>query len=158
MTTMDYLQIDGVVSNTCQAYRGSASKCMYECDDGQKSYHKYYCELGSLNVATTVDEIKEELQSSGPMMMGLRIYEDFLNYASGVYKYTTGELVGGHAMKVVGWGEDEKEGLYWVLQNQWTTDWGEFGFIKIKHGEVGIDSIALGCMPDLLQAEKDGLL
>ena len=40
----------------------------------------------------------------GPMMVGLTVYEDFLNYAHGIYHYTTGELIGGHAMKLIGWG------------------------------------------------------
>ena len=82
--------------------------------------------------------------------MGLQIMEDFLSYESGIYKYITGENIGGHAMKLIGYGHDEKEGLYWELQNQWTTDWGEDGYIKIKHGEIGIDSIAIACLPDLI--------
>ncbi len=49
--------------------------------------------------------------------MGLRIYEDFMNYESGIYKYVSGEMIGGHAMKLIGYGEDEVEGLYWILQN-----------------------------------------
>lgn len=83
--------------------------------------------------------------------MGLQIFEDFMNYDTGVYKYTFGEIVGGHAMKVVGYGEDPEEGLYWEMQNQWTDEFGEDGFIKIKHGEIGIDSVAIACMPDLDQ-------
>ena len=52
---------------------------------------------------------------NGPMLMGLSIYEDFMNYESGIYKYTYGQEIGGHAMKVVGYGEDPEEGLYWEL-------------------------------------------
>lgn len=47
--------------------------------------------------------------------MGLQIFEDFMNYDTGVYKYTFGEIVGGHAMKLVGYGEDPEEGLYWEM-------------------------------------------
>ena len=43
--------------------------------------------------------------------------EDFYNYESGIYKYTVGENVGGHAMKLVGYGQAPVEGLYWELQN-----------------------------------------
>ena len=53
-------------------------------------------------------------------------------------------------MKLVGYGEDEELGLYWEMQNQWTTEWGEEGFVRILHGEIGIDSIAIACMPDLV--------
>jgi len=51
------------------------------------------------------------------MLMGLQIMEDFYSYESGIYKYTIGDNVGGHAMKLVGYGEDPVEGLYWELQN-----------------------------------------
>lgn len=53
-------------------------------------------------------------------------------------------------MKLVGWGTDPKVGHYWELQNQWTEEWGEGGFLRIKAGEIGIDSVALACMPDLV--------
>ena len=53
-------------------------------------------------------------------------------------------------MKLVGYGEDPEEGLYWELQNQWTESWGEDGYVRIKHGEIGIDSIGIACMPDLI--------
>lgn len=154
MTTIDYLQVDGLVSRDCQPYIGYADKCEYTCTESFVPYNKYYCALGSLRVYTKADEIKKDLKENGPMMMGLRIYEDFMSYAKGIYKQTYGELVGGHAMKLIGYGEDSKEGLYWVLQNQWTTDWGELGYIKIKAGEIGIDSVALSCSPDLEQAGK----
>ena len=70
---------------------------------------------GSLELAVNYDEIKRELINNGPMLMGLQIMEDFYNYESGIYKYTTGTNVGGHAMKLVGYGEDPVEGLYWEL-------------------------------------------
>ena len=53
-------------------------------------------------------------------------------------------------MKLVGYGEDEKVGLYWILQNQWTIEWGEQGFVRVKAGEIGIDSVALSCLPDII--------
>lgn len=48
-------------------------------------------------------------------------------------------------MKLIGYGVDGKEGLYWILQNQWSEDWGDRGYIKIKAGEIGIDSVGLSC-------------
>jgi cathepsin B len=43
------------------------------------------------------------------------IYEDFLNYESGIYSHVSGEQVGGHAMKLIGYGYDKHEGLFWLL-------------------------------------------
>ena len=79
--------------------------------------------------------IQTELMTNGPMMVGMTVYEDFMNYKSGVYKYTTGSPVGGHAIKLIGWGHEEETGeLYWICQNQWGTTWGDNGFVNIKAG------------------------
>ena len=55
---------------------------------------------------------------NGPMMVGLSVFEDFISYGGGVYEYVAGEYVGGHAIKLVGWGTDTDENgddfLYWV--------------------------------------------
>ena len=92
--------------------------------------------------------------TNGPIMVSLAIYEDFMNYGSGVYKHILGEYIGGHAMKMIGWGHDEKEGLYWQMQNQWSTDWGDEGYIKVKAGDIGIDSVGLSCMPEIDDQDK----
>lgn len=53
MTTIDYLQIDGLVSRECQAYIGHDKQCSYGCDSPDQAYNKYFCEIGSLKVITT---------------------------------------------------------------------------------------------------------
>ena len=68
-------------------------------------------------IATTKEEIQTEIYLNGPVMVGLLVYEDFANYEYGVYSYTYGDLIGGHAMKVVGWGTTEKGDTYWICQN-----------------------------------------
>lgn len=72
--------------------------------------------------------------TNGPMMVGLSVYEDLMNYKEGVYEYTTGKQVGGHAIKIIGWGHTEKNELFWVCQNQWGQTWGMNGYINIKAG------------------------
>ena len=53
-------------------------------------------------------------------------------------------------MKLIGYGEDPEFAFYWQLQNQWGKEWGENGTIRIKEGEIGIDSVGLSCMPDFV--------
>ena len=111
---------------------------------------RFYCRQRSLKIVFTHDDIKKELRENGPLMVGLEIFEDFLNYEEGIYWQTSGVSVGGHTMKLEGWGTDPDEGLYWQLQNQWSTDWGEQGYVRVRAGEIGIDSVGLSCMPDFL--------
>ena len=42
---------------------------------------------------TTHEEIIKELVKNGPMMVGLMIYEDFMNYGEGIYVQTTGNII-----------------------------------------------------------------
>jgi len=34
------------------------------------------------------------------------VYEDFVTYKTGVYKHTTGKALGGHAVKIIGYGTE----------------------------------------------------
>lgn len=48
----------------------------------------------------------------------------------GVYQHVSGSAVGGHAIKILGWGEED--GVpYWLCANSWNTDWGDNG--KPRH-------------------------
>lgn len=44
----------------------------------------------------------------------------------GVYQHVSGSALGGHAIKILGWGE-EKSVPYWLAANSWNTDWGDNG-------------------------------
>lgn len=87
--------------------------------------------------------------TNGPIMVGFTMYQDILTYSSGIYKQTTGSIIGGHAVKLIGWNHDVNGDLYWICQNQWGTTWGESGFFNIYSGEVGIDVMAFACDPKL---------
>jgi len=47
-------------------------------------------------------------------MVGMLIYEDFMNYKEGIYEQIAGEIVAGHAIRAVGWGHDDNGHLYWI--------------------------------------------
>jgi len=52
------------------------------------------------------------------------VYADFYNYVSGVYTHVTGGYEGGHAVKMLGWGNDNGVN-YWLCANSWGNSWGE---------------------------------
>ena len=82
-------------------------------------------------------------------MVGLNVYEDLYNYEGGIYEHVTGNMIGGHAVRLVGWGHDEDDHLYWIAQNQWTADWGIDGYFLIKAGQCDIDIWSVSCEPDI---------
>jgi cathepsin B len=102
-----------------------------------------------MRVLTKPDEIKAELMINGPMMVGFTIYEDLPSYSGGYYKPTTTNVIGGHAVKLIGWDHDPNNNLVWLCQNSWGTSWGISGFFKIYANTAGLDSAAFACIPDV---------
>jgi cathepsin B len=139
-----YLTKTGIVAETCFPYsseKGAVPKCAKSCADSEP-FTKYKCVAGSVVEASGVDKIKAEIFANGPVETGFTVYEDFMSYSGGIYKHTTGSQLGGHAVKIIGWGES-----YWVVANSWGPSWGEKGFFNIAFGDCGIDSAAYGCKP-----------
>ena len=117
MPAVDFLQTEGVTSYDCMKYQNKRETCRFSCDNPSKPYLKYYCKPGSIQISTEVEDIQRDIYNNGPVMVGMLIYEDFYSYKDGIYHYTTGGLVGGHAIRTVGWGHDDDDQLYWIVQN-----------------------------------------
>jgi len=77
-----------------------------------------------------VSAIQGAIYSNGPIETGFTVYEDFMTYKSGIYHHITGSMLGGHAVKIVGWGT-ENDTPYWIIQNSWGTSWGEKGYFRM---------------------------
>jgi len=106
-----------------------------------------YSYSGSTVTAMGATNIQKAIMAGGPMEVAFTVYSDFENYASGIYHHVSGGQVGGHAVKVVGWGV-ESGTKYWKIANSWNPYWGEKGYFRIKFGEGGIDDQAVGSSPD----------
>lgn len=67
-----------------------------------------------------------------------------------MYRHVTGGVLGGHAIKIIGWGT-ENGSPYWLVANSWNTDWGDKGYFKILRGndECGIESSVVAGAPQL---------
>ncbi|KAJ4786703.1 Cathepsin B-like cysteine protease [Rhynchospora pubera] len=94
-------------------------------------------------------DIMAEVYKNGPVEVAFTVYEDFAHYKSGVYKHVTGDVMGGHAVKLIGWGTSEKGEDYWLLANQWNRGWGDDGYFKILRGsnECGIEADVVAGLP-----------
>jgi cathepsin B len=48
--------------------------------------------------------VMNELMKNGPLVAEFEMYEDFLNYSSGVYEHKNGQFLAYHYVKILGWG------------------------------------------------------
>ncbi|CAG9824791.1 unnamed protein product [Phaedon cochleariae] len=66
----------------------------------------------------------------------------------GVYQQTSYDFLGVHAIKLIGWGE-ENNVPYWLVANSWNEDWGDKGTFKIRRGtnECGIEEEPIAGLP-----------
>ncbi|UYV74042.1 CTSB [Cordylochernes scorpioides] len=110
-------------------------QCVEMCD---KSYNGSYSSDKSYakdvySVPNNMEQIMTEIYRHGPVEGAFRVYADFLNYKSGVYKQHSKDHIGDHAIKILGWGVEN--GLpYWLVANSWNSDWGDNGYFKILRG------------------------
>ncbi|CDQ59645.1 unnamed protein product [Oncorhynchus mykiss] len=134
----------------CKGEEGDTPQCTNQCELGYTPGYKQDKHFGkrSYSVPSDEKEIMKELYKNGPVEGAFTVYEDFLLYKSGVYRHVSGSAVGGHAIKVLGWGE-EGGTPYWLAANSWNTDWGDNGFFKIVRGEdhCGIESEMVAGIP-----------
>jgi len=124
------------------------------CDaDAQAPHNSFaadkYTFSGKIVTASGEEGIKQAIMAGGPMEVAFTVYSDFENYDSGIYHHVTGEPVGGHAVKMVGWGV-EGGVKYWKIANSWNPYWAEKGYFRIKRGdnEGGIEDQAIAASPD----------
>ncbi len=64
------------------------------------------------------------------VIFGMMVYENFLAYEGGVYRQTSGQNVGGHAMTAIGY--DDAKNAYLVF-NSWSERWGEKGYAWVHY-------------------------
>jgi cathepsin B len=88
--------------------------------------------------------MQSAIMSGGPIEAAFSVYADFANYVGGVYSHKSGSFMGGHAIKIVGWGVDNGV-KYWKVANSWNKYYGENGYFRILRGtnECGIESQAM---------------
>lgn len=125
-------------------------KCNKKCEAGYTSLYgkdKHYGKK-AYSIRRNSNEIRQELFENGPVEAAFTVYEDLYSYKSGVYQHVHGKQVGGHAVKILGYGV-ENGTPYWLIANSWNTDWGDKGFFKILRGKnhCGIEGSITAGLP-----------
>lgn len=128
--------------------------CVRKC---QKDYSVEYKDDKSHGTAYKIsrkeEQIRAEIIKNGPVVAGFTVFEDFVAYKSGVYKHTTGKALGGHAVRIIGFGEEEDSTgnkiPYWLIANSWNETWGDKGLFKMIRGQddCGIEAEIVAGLP-----------
>ncbi|XP_038052140.1 cathepsin B-like [Patiria miniata] len=120
------------------SYHGPKQVCLQECEAGYPTSFAKAKHIGGkvYKVGYTTDQIKAEIMSNGPVQSAVVIDKAFTMYKSGVY--TPSEAVIQELfVKIIGWGQDPKQGEYWLCTNSWNREWGDQGTFKIRLGKTG---------------------
>jgi hypothetical protein len=77
--------------------------------------------------------LESRLEDKGPIIAAVDVYGDLETYQSGVYVHTSGQLLGGKTMLIVGYDESEQ---CWIMKNSWGSLWGDHGYYKLAYSET----------------------
>jgi len=138
-----YMQSNGIPKDSCDPYvSGGGDSHTGSCTD-QCSNQQFY-KATSIGGFSSVNDAKMNIMQHGPVQTGFTVYQDFMSYKSGIYEHTWGSELGGHAVKIVGWGVQSGT-EYWIVANSWGASWGMDGFFWIANNQCGIsDDIYAG--------------
>eukprot|EP00746_Dinoflagellata_sp_MGD_P023472 gnl/MRDRNA2_/MRDRNA2_15501_c0_seq2.p1 gnl/MRDRNA2_/MRDRNA2_15501_c0~~gnl/MRDRNA2_/MRDRNA2_15501_c0_seq2.p1 ORF type:complete len:1051 (+),score=157.43 gnl/MRDRNA2_/MRDRNA2_15501_c0_seq2:1-3153(+) len=105
----------------------------------------YYADQGRWTNLEVELLIANEIYKDGPVYASFAVYEDFQRFVrnrggNAVYKHSSGELTGHHAVVMVGWGL-ERGTKFWSLRNSWGPTWGDNGHYRHIRGtnDCGIE-------------------
>jgi hypothetical protein len=131
-----YLQQRGVTDEACMPYTSGATgkdvACSATCADASKRTFRISSYSSPTRGSTDIESLKAGLQK-GTVVTTMTVYADFMAYSTGIYKHTTGDALGGHAIAIVGYNDDDR---YLTIRNNWGADWGEQGFARISYDDV----------------------
>jgi len=158
-----YAQSTGLVTARCYPYTiptcppaqepcmdfVDTPSCTQQCVDNEQWSSSKHFLSDAYGVSSDEAQIRAEMFAHGPVEACFDVYEDFLSYKTGVYSHQTGDYLGGHCVKCLGWGVDANGDPYWLCNNSWTTTWGDNGQFKILRGsdECGIEDDVVAGTP-----------
>jgi cathepsin B len=140
----EFMVKTGLVTDTCYPYSsggGNSGACKIKAEgdpcpgSGSETVH-FYKMTDPETIHNDTAATQTEIMTNGPVEVDFSVYQDFINYKEGVYVRTSDQYLGGHAVKMLGWGVDDKGVPYWICANSWGPGWGLNGYFWIKRGDV----------------------
>ncbi|VDP31750.1 unnamed protein product [Soboliphyme baturini] len=154
------------MQDCCQPYpfncahcpSATTPKCSKECIPSYRQSfnssltygHDAYKILGEENA-------QREIFENGPVVGRMVVFEDLYIYVDGnndarnrVYEHEWGKAMNQHAVRIIGWGEEDGT-PYWLVANSWGENTQDEGTFKIIRGrnECGIEGYMAAVKPKL---------
>jgi len=133
------------------------------CVDGKTPMRKYRCKTAYVcskerdDISLKERKLMYDIYKYGPVIVGFMMFPDFVYNYDGKSIYThsdkTGGDLGGHAVRLVGWGEETVNGeliKYWWIANSWGKDWGFNGYFKMERclPDIQLEDNVMSILPD----------
>lgn len=139
-TAFNYTKNPGLTFESDFPYEGENTACeVSELPHDNKIFSWGY--VGDGSRTPSVEEIKAQIYSNGPVSATVCANSSFMNYKAGTL-YTGGGFFANcqnHMITLVGY--DSNEGS-WILQNSWGEEWGDAGYMRIKWGSNAVGQMA----------------
>ena len=122
----------------------------------------FYSVPGTKEKKGSVENIMRQIYKFGPVNTGFKVYPDFYTFdaKTAIYKWNGENVqVGGHAVELVGWG-NENGVNYWWVKNSWGENWGIDGYFKMIRGinDCSLEENVVAGIPDFFTNEPDNQL
>ena len=125
-----FLAREGLPLESAYPYTAANGSCSAASPGWEKTAYK----ISDWGVVWPLEsKIKAALAHYGPLPTSMLVYEDFMHYKSGVYSRVSGKPVGGHAVLIVGYNDQDQ---CFIVKNSWGPNWGEGGFFRIAYSEM----------------------
>jgi len=140
-----YIQLFGHVTESDYPYMSGTTAQTGDCEYDFENTAPVVGITGYNTLAANdQDAVMTHLAEVGPL--GVAVYASgWGGYGGGVYtgcNYNS-NIALNHAVQLVGYGTDSKDGDYWIVRNSWGTWWGENGYIRLardSEAQCGTDS------------------
>jgi len=146
-------QVTGVLGDMCSGYIRNINTGE-EIGTAARFYRAlhFYAPAGTPKDNGNEKNIRHNIFVWGPVSTGMKVYPDFYTFdaKNTIYKWNgEGPQVGGHAIEIVGWGE-ENNTKYWIVKNSWGLEWGDNGYFKMIRGinDCEIEENVITGVPD----------